>query len=377
MTLSDAKLQRLIELTWDVATETTFKARMGLIMDCFREQVPYDSVTATLMDSTPVGARPEAVQLLARPAALVEFDPARHFYFENYSLELAADYVARYARFDVVANTAVARPGTPFQLSRLIPSERWGKDPFTGEFLPRVGWRYGVGVAIPVHDGLAVGFGPWRSEQSRDFTRAEVRLMKLYLPIIARTALAALLAEKLAKPAPPAASPPRNGFALFGRDGSIVSADDGARHFLSRLGEVPHGVDKVTVDILTVGRAGRAGEFTDRTLLLADGTPLRVSVTRIGPDDGSVAALFSELSLGPDAAFGAAAARIGLSAREGEVGRLVVDGRSNKEIAVALGVSLQTVKAHLKSVFRKAGVTGRTELAMLLSGAGRAVGPRR
>ncbi len=371
MSLNDEKLRQLIELAWDVATESTFKARMALIMERFRALIPYDSVTATLMDSTPPGASPSPAELLSRPAALVEFDVARHFYCENYSLELAADYMARYVAHDVVARRAVARPGTPYQLSRLVPAERWGQDPFTGEFLPRVGWRYGVGVAIPVHDGLAVGFGPWRSARRKDFTRAEVRLMKLFLPIVSRAALAALLTEKLAKPSDPGGPPPRNGFALFGRDGSLVNADDGARHFLGRLAEVPHGVDKVSVDVLTVGRTGAPGDFVDRTFLLGDGTPLRVSVTRVGPDGGSVAVLFTERSLGPDAALGAAAVRLGLTPREAQVGRLVIDGKSNKEIAVALRLSQDTVKSHLKSLFRKAGVTGRTELAMLLSGAGR------
>ena len=40
-------------------------------------------------------------------------------------------------------------------------------------------------------------------------------------------------------------------------------------------------------------------------------------------------------------------------------------GRSNAEIAMALSVSVETVRSHARSVFRKLGVKGRRELATL------------
>ena len=49
-----------------------------------------------------------------------------------------------------------------------------------------------------------------------------------------------------------------------------------------------------------------------------------------------------------------------LSAREVAVLRLVGVGRANKEVARRLGISEETVKAHLKSVFAKLGVSDRT-----------------
>ena len=56
----------------------------------------------------------------------------------------------------------------------------------------------------------------------------------------------------------------------------------------------------------------------------------------------------------------------GLTAREAEVAGLVADGLSNAGIAVALGMSEATVKAHLTRVYAKLGVRSRTELAVLL-----------
>jgi DNA-binding NarL/FixJ family response regulator len=50
-----------------------------------------------------------------------------------------------------------------------------------------------------------------------------------------------------------------------------------------------------------------------------------------------------------------------LSSREMEVLSCVVDGRSNKEIAVSLGISHQTVKNHVTSILRKFAVEDRTQ----------------
>jgi DNA-binding NarL/FixJ family response regulator len=54
-----------------------------------------------------------------------------------------------------------------------------------------------------------------------------------------------------------------------------------------------------------------------------------------------------------------------LSDREREVLRLVVQGRSNKEIARGIGVEISTVKSHLHNAFEKIGVQDRTQAAVL------------
>ena len=50
------------------------------------------------------------------------------------------------------------------------------------------------------------------------------------------------------------------------------------------------------------------------------------------------------------------------SERERSVVNLLRSGQKNKEIASSLFISEQTVKSHLNRIFRKMGVTGRTEL---------------
>ncbi len=54
-----------------------------------------------------------------------------------------------------------------------------------------------------------------------------------------------------------------------------------------------------------------------------------------------------------------------LSAREMEILEMIVRGASNKIIATTLGISHQTVKNHMSSIFRKLSVNDRTEAAVV------------
>jgi len=59
-----------------------------------------------------------------------------------------------------------------------------------------------------------------------------------------------------------------------------------------------------------------------------------------------------------------------LTERERDVMRLVIDGKPNKLIADALGISVRTVEVHRARVFEKMGVKSAVELANLLRDSG-------
>ena len=50
-----------------------------------------------------------------------------------------------------------------------------------------------------------------------------------------------------------------------------------------------------------------------------------------------------------------------LSNREAEVLNLLVDGLTNREIAERLSIAEPTIKMHVKNLFRKIGVSNRTQ----------------
>lgn len=60
----------------------------------------------------------------------------------------------------------------------------------------------------------------------------------------------------------------------------------------------------------------------------------------------------------------------GLSQREIEVLQLVADGRSNRDVGQALGLSALTVKSHLARIARKLGTGDRAEMVVIALRAG-------
>ena len=55
------------------------------------------------------------------------------------------------------------------------------------------------------------------------------------------------------------------------------------------------------------------------------------------------------------------------SAREKEVIAPLLEGKSNKQIALELGIAQRTVEFHLSNIYTKLGVISRTEAALKLA----------
>jgi two-component system nitrate/nitrite response regulator NarL len=55
-----------------------------------------------------------------------------------------------------------------------------------------------------------------------------------------------------------------------------------------------------------------------------------------------------------------------LTRREQQIALAIADGRTNRDIAVRLGITEQTVKNHLTSIFEKVGVDNRLQLGLAL-----------
>jgi DNA-binding NarL/FixJ family response regulator len=119
--------------------------------------------------------------------------------------------------------------------------------------------------------------------------------------------------------------------------------------------------------------------FSDREQIIAalDAGAIGYLLKDAGPTeliDGVRAAARGESPLHPkaarelltqrDAPAGSAASDADLTAREREILELLARGLPNKRIALDLGISEKTVKAHVTSIFNSLGVTDRTQAAL-------------
>ncbi len=97
----------------------------------------------------------------------------------------------------------------------------------------------------------------------------------------------------------------------------------------------------------------------------AAGLAQRLGARPLG-DDIALLARRARVSLDPDgdgSTPGAGPDRLGLTAREFEVLRLVAAGRSNREIAAELFISAKTASVHVSNILGKLGVASRGEAA--------------
>ena len=86
--------------------------------------------------------------------------------------------------------------------------------------------------------------------------------------------------------------------------------------------------------------------------------------------------LFDEMEGGGSHGDPSRRAEASLTQRETDILELLAEGRSNREISRHLYLSEKTVKAHLAAIFRKLGVTNRTQAAMAAVSMGIGPNPR-
>ena len=144
----------------------------------------------------------------------------------------------------------------------------------------------------------------------------------------------------------------------FGRD--PYTADFLAPQGIREIVGIVHRLPGEGRFVLGIHRDARQGEFTARE---------RGVLRLIGPDLRRAALeSTSPPRVDPAVAFMAVSSRADLSPREREVAARAIEGHGNQRIAIDLGIASSTVNVHLGSIYRKCGVSGRVELARLLTG---------
>ena len=197
------------------------------------------------------------------------------------------------------------------------------------------------------------------------FDDAEVAFVQAVAPSLAEGARRALLVGEAVDPE----GPESPGLLVLSDTWEVESATPGVERWLRELPDGEWDAGRLPSAVLAVaGRALRTAEHPDE--------PGQVAVSRVLARSGTWivlhgAALVSgkarRVAVIVEPAHPARIAPLlmsvyGLTEREQDVTRLVLQGSSTAEIAERLVVSVHTVQQHLKSIFDKTGVRSRRDL---------------
>jgi DNA-binding CsgD family transcriptional regulator len=165
------------------------------------------------------------------------------------------------------------------------------------------------------------------------------------------------------------------GVILLGPELELAGADDAARAWLEEMwtdercggDELPVAVLAVATRLQAAARPGAAaGLAAVARLRSRSGTWLGLRASWLsGPGIGSAIAVVLEPPPAPQLMPLLARAH-GLTAREGQLVRLLIRGLPTSELANQLHISEHTVQDHMKSIFDKVGVRSRRELLVAM-----------
>jgi len=247
--------------------------------------------------------------------------------------------------------------------------EATGGDPASSPrwyFNMKMGGDQELIAALRTPSGDAWGaLGLYREPGAPPFDRNELELVRSLAPLLAEGARRALLVGEATDPE----GPESPGLVVLTDRWNVESATPGVERWLSELPDGDWDAGRLPAAVYAV--AGRA-------LRTADGpdAPSEVAVARVLSRSGTWVVLHGAALVADGArrvaviVESAHPARIspllmsayGLTQREQEVTRLVLQGASTAEIAERLVVSPNTVQQHLKRIFEKTGVRSRRDL---------------
>jgi DNA-binding CsgD family transcriptional regulator len=307
-------------------------------------------------------------------ACWLSLDPATLLPTSHFTREFGFEHL-----LELVANEFLDQDVNKFaDLARAAPpvgilSQATGGDPWQSPRHAKVLAPHGYGDgdelrAVFLDGGSAWGCVALHRRRGR-FSDREASLLAEVGGLLGQGIRRAILATALDQAADGGSEPP--GLILLGGDGSVETMTAPARRWLGEL--VDSTSDGAPLPLLVASVADRARPAaagqTEQVAsarvprrsggwLLVDASPLD------GDPDGRIAVMVHP-AREPELASLIAEA-YGLSRRERAVARLVLHGRSTRQIAEDLHVSAYTVQDHLKAIFTKVGVGSRRELVAQL-----------
>lgn len=358
MSFSYEEVQTLLEIARDDQGGGSFLERIAQLREAMGRLIPATSFSAFLQPA------PDAPP------------PPEHLVFINRDPEALALYAQHYVHIDPMG-AAFPGGGAPVVLSDHATPERFGRDAFTGEFMPGLQIRHIMAIGHVLQEGEVFALAMHREPGMEDFGPRERQLLAFVSQDLRRAMQSILLQARLAAPPSVGDELVRAGALLLNERGDVLHADRGAlalSHLLRDRRGLPVELFATAARRL-VSTAGLPGgpEVLEQILPTLDAGWVRIRYSLTGRGGRrQVVALLELLEPGSADHFQALADALSLTPREREVAKLVVEGLGNRHIGVLLGLSLNTVGAHLTQVYKKARVSGRNELTTLFLGGGAA-----
>jgi DNA-binding CsgD family transcriptional regulator len=302
-------------------------------------------------------------------------DPATGFFTSFYAPDAPADHDVETCR-RVHANEflepdfnkfrVLARRSTPAG----VLSEATGRSPSRSaryrDVIVPMGYEHELRLALAAGPSCWGGIALLRAPEAPEFSAADARVLaQLADPLTEGLRIGIVLGAVTTDQVTDGP-----GLVLLDEDTEITTATPAGERWLEefaaeeRIRGVPEAIRAIAACVPELEAAGATASPRAR-LRTSSGRWLVIHGSRVRNGlDGSVAIIIEEAR--PSEVAPIIIQAYGLTEREAELVRLIVQGLSTKEIAAKLYRSPYTIQDHLKSVFEKFGVRSRRELVARL-----------
>jgi DNA-binding CsgD family transcriptional regulator len=300
------------------------------------------------------------------------FDPVSLLITSHYDPvipEISAEFLAHeYRDDDVLKMASVARSGTGVATIHEATDGDPSRSPGWRAFVQPYGGDQQLMVTLRSKPGEPWGLlALYREASQPEFDRDEVAFLAAVAAPLAEGARRGLLLGEAAEPD----GPHSPSLIVLDEDWQVQSMTPGAEELLAELPGGDRSVARGDLPACVLSVAGRAlrgletadttGEVAAARVRSGSGQWMMLHGAPLLRDGGRRVAVIVERA-DPDRLAPLLMAAYGLTDREKDVTRLVLQGETTSATAARLFISPQTVQQHLKSIFDKTGVRSRREL---------------
>lgn len=307
---------------------------------------------------------------------------------ENFDQASLESYASYYGRRDVWLERAAAMRSTEVLASKdLISDQELERTEFYQDFLRTRSAFYVVGAGFPIEGGSLCVIGIHRPRESRPYDEADKRDVAAFLPHLGRALeirrrLAGLAIERLAaidlidRSGTATLVLTGDGHVLYANAsaGRLLGAGDAIRVIGGRLTAMDRSAaGRLAALIRTsadtaAGKPGGAGGAI--SIFRANRLPLTALVAPFRPALGgtglpaAIVFLRDPERLCPSGP--ALQSLFGLTPSEAAVAAAIAGGKAVDDLAAGLGITLNTMRTHLKSIFAKTGTNRQAQLVSVI-----------